>query len=101
LPACWANAWRRFQDAAVLFEAFKTPNGFADDTLSFEAGFFDPDHWDEIDIMTNLNGAEKMFDGTYTELAARNGGTLQSRLGPTVRPHQYLCERPADVGCRK
>ncbi len=33
--------------------------------------------------------------------AARNGGTFQPRLGPTVRPHQYLCERPDDAGCRK
>ncbi len=67
----------------------------ADGTLSFEAAFFDPAHWDEIDTMANLNEAEKMFNGKHLEPAARNGGAFQSR------PHQYFCERPADAGCRQ
>lgn len=61
----------------------------------------DSDHWDEFDTMADFNEVEKMFDGKHLEPAARNGGTFQSRLGPTVRPHQYFCERPADAGCRQ
>ena len=32
---------------------------------------------------------------------ARNGGTFQSRLGPSVRPHQYFRKKPADAGCHE
>ncbi len=36
----------------------------------------DSDHRDVFDIMTDLNEAEKKFDGKHLELAARNGGTF-------------------------
>ncbi len=35
----------------------------ADGTLSFEAAFFDPDRWYEIDTMADLGEAERMFGG--------------------------------------
>ncbi len=35
----------------------------ADGTLSFEAAFFDPDRWYEIDTMADLSEAERMFGG--------------------------------------
>jgi hypothetical protein len=34
-----------------------------DGSLCFEAVFFDPDRWDEIDTMADLSKTEKMFDG--------------------------------------
>ena len=51
--------------------------------------------------MADLNEAEKKFDGKHLEPAARNGGTFQSRLGPSVRPHQYFRKKPADAGCHE
>ena len=35
----------------------------ADGTLSFEAAFFDPDRWYEIDTMADLSEADRMFGG--------------------------------------
>ena len=65
---------------------FKTPNRVVDAMLSLEAVFLDPDYWNEIDNMADLNEAEKMFDGKHREPAARNSGTFHSRLGPKVHP---------------
>lgn len=57
------NVAGRNSRRGCLVETFKTPNGVADGTLSFEAAFCDPDHRDEIDTMADLNEAQKTFDG--------------------------------------
>ena len=75
-------------------DASRTPNGVADGTLSYEAVFFDPDHWDEIDTMADLNEAERMFDGKYREPAAGNGRTLHSRLARISHAHQSSARDP-------
>ena len=36
----------------------------ADGTLHFEADFFNPDRWYEVDTLADLNEAEKIFSGT-------------------------------------
>lgn len=82
-------------------ETLKTPNGVADGTLSLEAVLLEPDYWNEFDTMADLNEAEKMFDGTFLEPAARNGGKFHSRLGPNVDPPSILRLRPDDAGCRE
>lgn len=37
----------------------------ADGSLSFEAAYFDPDHWYEIDTLADLGEAEKMFGAVF------------------------------------
>ncbi len=55
-------------------------------TLSFDAVFFDPDHWYEIDTMADLDEAERMFGGKYLEPSARDDGAFFPRFGPKVSP---------------
>ena len=101
MRACRANAWGKGSRRSYPVETFKTPNDVADGTLSFEAVFFDPDYWNEIDTMADLNEAEIMFDGKYLEPAARNSGTFHSRLRPKVQIPSNFRERPDDAGCRE
>ncbi len=56
----------------------------ADCSLSFEAVFFDPDHWYEIDTMADLIEAERMFGRKHLIPAARNGGMFHTRPGPNI-----------------
>jgi choline kinase len=49
-----------------------------DGALSFEAVFFDPDCWYEIDTLVDLNAADRMFGGVRRPLVARDFSRLQS-----------------------
>lgn len=55
----------------------------ADGTLSFEATFFDPDRWYEIDTLADLDEAERMFGGLRRPRVAPNVPYLPSAgIGP-------------------
>lgn len=57
-------------------------------TLSFEAVFFDPDHWYEIDTMKDLDEAEKIF-GTAPPLVLKKPiGVPRGR--PFRHPHPVI-----------
>ncbi len=64
-----------------------------------QRGAVDPDYWDEIDTVADLNKAEMLFDGKSVDPAARNGGTFHCSLGPTLP--SILHGRPADAACRE
>lgn len=64
----------------------------ADGALSFEAVFFDPDHWYEIDTMADLDEAERMFGGKHLKLAAFR--TFHPRFEPKFPPLQSSSKDP-------
>lgn len=62
----------------------------ADGTLSFEAVFFDPDHWYEIDTIADLNEAAKMI-----------GRTSHPPHRAVYPPPSNFDERPTDARYRE
>ncbi len=70
-PACWDKGSGR----GCLVEAFKTSNGVADGTPSFEAVVVDPDqsldHWDEIDTKAEFDEAERELGARPRRSSAR------------------------------
>jgi NDP-sugar pyrophosphorylase family protein len=57
----------------------------ADGTLSFDAVFFDPDRWYEIDTMADLHEAEIMFGRTYPFQAGPSQAGPEARRLHTVK----------------
>ncbi len=95
-----------------LVTAFKTPNVGVGDALSFDAVLFDPgyrfdavrrdpDRWHEIDIATDLDEVERMFDDKYLDPATGTVGSFRSRPGAESRSPTILRARAADAGCRE